>query len=309
MEAFDGYYRPVNVKQLVMISVPEAATRVAMLERGEADIIYNVPGELINKVGKLPGVTLAPVLSGSFFIEFPGLPGPQEPVPRQARARGGEPGHRPARHEPGGDGRDGQGDGQLDQRRRPVRDRVARVPAQRGEGQAAPARGGLSERVRRGLGHAAARVLLAGRAHHRAAPRGRHPRPAPDHGARHLLPAAAGRAQGVSRHPDHPARRPDRGKLVVLVRRPLQVRRLQLARPHLREGPRRQVRPVRAVDQPGRAQEARRGDPARRSWRTTTSCPCSGTRSSTRSAPGSWRRSGRTSSRPSPPATPIRGRT
>ena len=54
MEAFDGYYRPVNVKQLVMISVPEAATRVAMLERGEADIIYFVPGELINKVGKLP---------------------------------------------------------------------------------------------------------------------------------------------------------------------------------------------------------------------------------------------------------------
>jgi peptide/nickel transport system substrate-binding protein len=39
MEAFDGYYRPVNVKQLVMVSVPEAATRVAMLERGEADII------------------------------------------------------------------------------------------------------------------------------------------------------------------------------------------------------------------------------------------------------------------------------
>src|SRR3989454_6687701 len=36
MEAFDGYYRPVNVKQLVMASVPEAATRVAMLERGEA---------------------------------------------------------------------------------------------------------------------------------------------------------------------------------------------------------------------------------------------------------------------------------
>ena len=32
MEAFDGYYRPVNVKQLVMIAVPEAATRVAMAE-------------------------------------------------------------------------------------------------------------------------------------------------------------------------------------------------------------------------------------------------------------------------------------
>jgi peptide/nickel transport system substrate-binding protein len=79
MEAFDGYYRPVNAKQLVMISVPEPATRVAMLERGEADIIYNVPGELIAKVGKIPGVTLAPVLSGSFFLEFPGFQDPKNP--------------------------------------------------------------------------------------------------------------------------------------------------------------------------------------------------------------------------------------
>ena len=86
MEAFDGYYRPVNVKQLVMISVPEAATRVAMLERGEADIIYNVPGELISKVGKLPGVTLAPVLSGSFFLEFPGFQDPKNPF-RDKRVR------------------------------------------------------------------------------------------------------------------------------------------------------------------------------------------------------------------------------
>jgi peptide/nickel transport system substrate-binding protein len=79
MEAFDGYYRPVNVKELVMTAVPEAATRVAMLERGEADIIYNVPGELINKVKKMPGVTLAPVLSGSWFIEFPGFQNPKNP--------------------------------------------------------------------------------------------------------------------------------------------------------------------------------------------------------------------------------------
>jgi peptide/nickel transport system substrate-binding protein len=79
MEAFDGYYRPVNVKQLVMVSVPEAATRVAMLERGEADIVYFVPGELISKVAKLPGVTLAPVLSGSFFVEFPGFQDPKNP--------------------------------------------------------------------------------------------------------------------------------------------------------------------------------------------------------------------------------------
>jgi Bacterial extracellular solute-binding proteins, family 5 Middle len=66
LEAFADYYRPVHVKQLVMIAVPEVATRVAMLERGEADIIYLVPGELIETVGKIPGVMLAPVLSGSW---------------------------------------------------------------------------------------------------------------------------------------------------------------------------------------------------------------------------------------------------
>src|SRR5262245_48882130 len=86
MEAFDGYYRPVPAKQLTMTAVPEAATRVAMLERGEADIIYNVPGDLIAKVGKLPGITLAPVLSGSFFIEFPGFHDPKNPF-RDKRVR------------------------------------------------------------------------------------------------------------------------------------------------------------------------------------------------------------------------------
>jgi peptide/nickel transport system substrate-binding protein len=86
LEAFDGYYRPVHVKQLVMQSVPEAATRVAMLERGEADLIYNVPGELIAKVGKLSGVTLAPVLSGSFFLEFPNFQDAKNPF-RDKRVR------------------------------------------------------------------------------------------------------------------------------------------------------------------------------------------------------------------------------
>lgn len=86
LEAFEGYYRPVHIKHLVMTSIPEAATRVAMLERGEADIVYNVPGQLIAKVGKLPGVILAPVLSGSFFLEFPGFQDPKSPF-RDKRVR------------------------------------------------------------------------------------------------------------------------------------------------------------------------------------------------------------------------------
>src|SRR5215470_7486538 len=79
MEAFDGYYRPVHVKQLVMTSVPEAATRVAMLERGEADIIYFVPGELLERVKNNPKVRLAPVVSGNWWLQFPGFQNPSNP--------------------------------------------------------------------------------------------------------------------------------------------------------------------------------------------------------------------------------------
>ena len=78
-EAFDGYYRPVHIKQLTMMSVPEGTTRVAMLERGEADIVYSVPGELIERVQKNTKLMLAPVLSGSWWLEFPGFQDPKSP--------------------------------------------------------------------------------------------------------------------------------------------------------------------------------------------------------------------------------------
>src|SRR5215831_813173 len=78
-EAVDGYYRPIHIKQLVMQSVPEAATRVAMLENGEADMIYFVPGELIGRVKENKNLTLAPVLSGNWWLEFPGFQDPKNP--------------------------------------------------------------------------------------------------------------------------------------------------------------------------------------------------------------------------------------
>ena len=78
-EAFEDYYRPVGVRHLTMVTVPEAATRVAMLERGEADIIYNVPGELIERIKRNPKLTLAPVLSANFWLEFPGFQDPKNP--------------------------------------------------------------------------------------------------------------------------------------------------------------------------------------------------------------------------------------
>ena len=78
-EAFADYYRPVHIKQLTMVSVPEAATRVAMLERGEADIVYFVPGELIDRVKNNPKLRLAPVVSGNWWLEFPGFQNPASP--------------------------------------------------------------------------------------------------------------------------------------------------------------------------------------------------------------------------------------
>jgi peptide/nickel transport system substrate-binding protein len=78
-EAFADYYRPVHVRQLTMISVPEATTRVAMLERGEADIVYFVPGELIDRVKTNPKLRLAPVVSGNWWLQFPGFQNPANP--------------------------------------------------------------------------------------------------------------------------------------------------------------------------------------------------------------------------------------
>lgn len=78
-EAFEDYYRPVYVKHLSMVSVPEASTRVAMLERQEADLIYLVPGELLERVKKLPGTILAPTQGGPWWLEFPGFEDAKNP--------------------------------------------------------------------------------------------------------------------------------------------------------------------------------------------------------------------------------------
>ena len=72
-EAFEDYYRPVHVKRFEMIGVPEAATRMAMLEREEADIIYLIEGQLIPRAKRNSKIMLAPVLSGSWWLEFPGF--------------------------------------------------------------------------------------------------------------------------------------------------------------------------------------------------------------------------------------------
>jgi peptide/nickel transport system substrate-binding protein len=77
--AFADYYRPVHIKNFTIVSVPDPATRVAMLERGEADIIYGIPGELVGRIKDNPKFMLAPVVSGNFWLEFPGFQDPKNP--------------------------------------------------------------------------------------------------------------------------------------------------------------------------------------------------------------------------------------
>jgi len=58
-EAFDQYWRKAPaVKRLVWKAVPDEATRLAMLKRGEADIAYSIRGALAEELRRSPGLTL-----------------------------------------------------------------------------------------------------------------------------------------------------------------------------------------------------------------------------------------------------------
>ncbi len=78
-EAFEDYYAPVHIKKFTIVSAPDAATRMAMLERGEADIAYGLPGELVARIKSNPKLMLAPVVSGNFWLMFPGFQDPKNP--------------------------------------------------------------------------------------------------------------------------------------------------------------------------------------------------------------------------------------
>ena len=120
-EAFEDYYRPVHIKRFEIVGVPEAATRLAMLEREEADIVYSLPGELMPRAKRNSKIMLAPVVSASWWLEFPGFPRPEQPVPRQASAPGCQPRDRPQGDQRRGKRRLGQNQRQLDQRRCRIR--------------------------------------------------------------------------------------------------------------------------------------------------------------------------------------------
>ena len=69
LEAYEAYWRKTpSVKRLVFRSVPDESTRLAMLKRGEADIVYSVRGALAEELRRTPGLTLKPTLG--IFVEW-----------------------------------------------------------------------------------------------------------------------------------------------------------------------------------------------------------------------------------------------
>jgi peptide/nickel transport system substrate-binding protein len=72
LEAYEPYWRKTpSVKRLVFRVVTDDATRLAMLKRGEADIVYSVRGALGEEVERTPGLKLAAiVLPASQWLVF-----------------------------------------------------------------------------------------------------------------------------------------------------------------------------------------------------------------------------------------------
>src|ERR1700746_175804 len=71
VELFDEYWRKApSVKRIVFKVIPDEATRLAALKRGEIDIAYSIRGELADELQKTPGLTLKAPLPGSQWLYF-----------------------------------------------------------------------------------------------------------------------------------------------------------------------------------------------------------------------------------------------
>ena len=81
LEAFTEYWRKTpNVKTIVMRGVAEEATRVALLQTGDADVANLIPGQLLDAVRKDSRLRLAPVKAGPIWLELGALDKPDSPL-------------------------------------------------------------------------------------------------------------------------------------------------------------------------------------------------------------------------------------
>ncbi len=81
LEAFTDYWRKTpNVKTILIRGVPEAATRVALLQTGEADFILGISGELLETVKRDPKLQLVSTKSAAVWLELLNFDRPDSPL-------------------------------------------------------------------------------------------------------------------------------------------------------------------------------------------------------------------------------------
>ena len=85
VEAFEGYWRKTpTVKRLIFKSVPEESTRLAMLKRGEADVVYSIRGALAEELKRSPASRSSRRTcrgrSGRSSLASSGIPSPPGPT-------------------------------------------------------------------------------------------------------------------------------------------------------------------------------------------------------------------------------------
>ena len=90
LEAFPAYWRKKpSVERLILRVIPDEATRLAALKRGEVDIAYSIRGELAEELERSKGLSLRPtVIQAPFWLYFPDQWDPKSPWhdPRVRRA-------------------------------------------------------------------------------------------------------------------------------------------------------------------------------------------------------------------------------
>jgi peptide/nickel transport system substrate-binding protein len=81
LEAFDRYWRKTpSIKRLVFRVIPDEATRLAALKRGEVDMVYSIRGELAEELQRTKGLSLKPaVTQATFWLYFADQWDPKSP--------------------------------------------------------------------------------------------------------------------------------------------------------------------------------------------------------------------------------------
>jgi peptide/nickel transport system substrate-binding protein len=81
LEAHEGYWRkPPIVKTLVFKVIPDDATRLAALKRGEVDVAYGLTGPLAEEVKRTPGFTLkSATIPVALYLVFTEQDDPKSP--------------------------------------------------------------------------------------------------------------------------------------------------------------------------------------------------------------------------------------